>query len=210
MPGRTSKQCRERWNNYLDPTLLHTPFSAEEDQILLKLQAENGNKWAHIARSLPGRTENAVKLRFNHLTKTPNPTKSPLPILSNGHSSSMNPSLHHSYLPPSAIMASNNLVNMMSNTTIPNPTIIPSSHMTRTSKFLFLIPFSKPFNCPFLVVEDSYETMANKRPRVNSDVYMGVDCNLSGMTTASSSSISFDATLNHAAMPALVTGSDEL
>lgn len=69
MPGRTSKQCRERWINYLNPTLIHSPFTDEEDRILVKLQAELGNKWAEIARSLPGRTENAVKVRFNALTR---------------------------------------------------------------------------------------------------------------------------------------------
>ena len=69
MPGRTSKQCRERWNNYLDPTLIHTPFTDDEDEVLLKLQAEFGNKWALISRQIPGRTENAVKLRYHALQK---------------------------------------------------------------------------------------------------------------------------------------------
>ncbi len=69
MPGRTSKQCRERWNNYLDPTLIHTPFTEEEDELLVRLQSEHGNKWAQISRHMPGRTENAVKLRYNSLKK---------------------------------------------------------------------------------------------------------------------------------------------
>lgn len=69
MPGRTSKQCRERWINYLDPTLKHAPFSEEEDAILLSLQSEHGNKWSLIAKSLPGRTENAAKQRFYILIK---------------------------------------------------------------------------------------------------------------------------------------------
>lgn len=65
MPGRTSKQCRERWNNYLNPTLVHSAFTPEEDDKLLELQGKLGNKWAHIARALPGRTENVVKVRYN-------------------------------------------------------------------------------------------------------------------------------------------------
>lgn len=70
MPGRTAKQCRERWTNYLDPTLLKTPFTGAEDEKILLLQRLNGNKWALISRELPGRTENGVKLRFNYLKKT--------------------------------------------------------------------------------------------------------------------------------------------
>lgn len=69
MPGRTAKQCRERWCNYLDPDLARGPFTIQEDEILTELQGKLGNKWAAIARHLPGRTENAVKLRFNALVK---------------------------------------------------------------------------------------------------------------------------------------------
>ena len=69
MPGRTAKQCRERWSNYLDPALLKTPFTQEEDEKLIVLQRVNGNKWALISREMPGRTENSVKLRFNSLKK---------------------------------------------------------------------------------------------------------------------------------------------
>jgi len=69
MPGRTSKQCRERWANYLDPSLLKTPFTQAEDEAVLRLQSEFGNKWAYIARLIPGRTENSVKLRYHALVK---------------------------------------------------------------------------------------------------------------------------------------------
>lgn len=34
IPGRIGKQCRERWFNHLDPNLLKTPWTAEEDAIL--------------------------------------------------------------------------------------------------------------------------------------------------------------------------------
>ena len=63
MQGRTSKQCRERWAHHLDPSINRGPYSAEEDKTILELQAQMGNKWSEIARMMPGRTENAVKVR---------------------------------------------------------------------------------------------------------------------------------------------------
>jgi hypothetical protein len=69
VPGRTSKQCRERWCQHLDPSLLKTEFTIEEDSQLLLLHSKMGNKWAAIARELPGRTENNVKIRFKALMR---------------------------------------------------------------------------------------------------------------------------------------------
>ncbi|CAG9464459.1 unnamed protein product [Pedinophyceae sp. YPF-701] len=59
---RSDRQCRQRWTNNLDTSLRRTPFSPEEDEIILAEQARHGNKWAQIARALPpGRTGNQVK-----------------------------------------------------------------------------------------------------------------------------------------------------
>ncbi|XP_059633886.1 transcription factor DUO1 [Cornus florida] len=59
---RTGKSCRLRWVNKLRPNLKNgVKFSAEEERIVIELQAEFGNKWARIATYLPGRTDNDVK-----------------------------------------------------------------------------------------------------------------------------------------------------
>ena len=65
--GRNTKQCRERWCNYLDPTLKRGKWTAEEDAIIMAMQKKVGNKWAAITKELPGRTDNQVKIRFNSL-----------------------------------------------------------------------------------------------------------------------------------------------
>lgn len=37
-PGRTAKQCRERWCHHLDPSVNHGNWTMEEDQQLKALQ----------------------------------------------------------------------------------------------------------------------------------------------------------------------------
>ncbi|CAH0479276.1 unnamed protein product [Peronospora belbahrii] len=67
IPGRTAKQCRERWRNRLDPTINKAPFTEEEDAVIQQSYEKYGNRWTQIAELLPGRTEDAVKLRWKAL-----------------------------------------------------------------------------------------------------------------------------------------------
>lgn len=66
---RIGKNCRERWNNHLNPEINKGEWSYEEDLNLLVSYKKYGRKWSSISKILKGRTENAVKNRWNVLVK---------------------------------------------------------------------------------------------------------------------------------------------
>jgi hypothetical protein len=65
---RCARQCRERYRNYLDPSLRRDPWSEDEDRLLFEKFSEIGPKWSLIERFFKGRSEANIKNRWAQLT----------------------------------------------------------------------------------------------------------------------------------------------
>lgn len=67
IPGKNGRQCRERYQHYLCPTVSHDPWTLEEDLLIIQLYKQYGPNWALIAQHFNGcRTNNNIKNRFNN------------------------------------------------------------------------------------------------------------------------------------------------
>lgn len=67
--GRSTRQCRERYMNYLCPSVNNTPWTPQEDELLMEKRKELGSHWKAIADFFPNRTDINVKNRWLKLDR---------------------------------------------------------------------------------------------------------------------------------------------
>lgn len=64
MGNRNGRQCRERWNNYVNPVLRNDAWTPEEVNLLILKYKELGPRWNRIAKSFQNRSTNSVKNKW--------------------------------------------------------------------------------------------------------------------------------------------------
>ena len=69
METKNPRQCRERWRNYLSPSVKINNWTTNEDFILVQKFAEVGPHWKTIAKFLKGRSPNSIRNRWKLLLK---------------------------------------------------------------------------------------------------------------------------------------------
>lgn len=62
--NRTKRQCRERWLYHLNPKINSTPWTKEEDELLLRLHKEFGSNWTVMSKYFNRRPNCSLKNRF--------------------------------------------------------------------------------------------------------------------------------------------------
>lgn len=62
--GRSGKQCREHWNNSLNPEVKKGDWTSKEDLLIMHFYKKYEGSWKKMIPLFPKRTENSIKNRF--------------------------------------------------------------------------------------------------------------------------------------------------
>lgn len=73
-PGKTARQCREHYRFSLKPNINRTPYTMDDDTLLLKLYKKYGPRWVFFQTFFKDRTPDSIKNRCRVLTNY-RPTK---------------------------------------------------------------------------------------------------------------------------------------
>jgi hypothetical protein len=77
-PGRSSKQCRERWMNHLRPDVKKGNWTEAEDRAIVELQQTLGNRYVHSCRDPTSFVLNMENIQCTTQKQSLNP---PVPYL---------------------------------------------------------------------------------------------------------------------------------
>lgn len=61
---KKSKQCRQRWENQLNPLIIKKDLNLEQKKRIFILHKQNGSKWKKISENFEKRTDNFIKNHF--------------------------------------------------------------------------------------------------------------------------------------------------
>ncbi|XP_058731149.1 myb-related protein 330-like [Vicia villosa] len=188
--ARCGKSCRLRWINYLRPDLKRGNFTREEDELIIRLHNEVGNKWSQIAQQLKGRTDNEIKNYWNtHIKRklygrgVDPSTHKPLKPASASASAAAGGSTS-STTTASAIALPTNLIN--------KPAVIPVvpttsgssvSHKSLNTKSVFpVLSFNGGLNKKLVVTDSGYGGL-DKKLVVTDSGYGGVEDSVSNSSS---------------------------
>lgn len=66
--GMTKSQCSQRWNRCINPNILHSNWTREEEQKLINAVKQFGDKsWTRISKEISGRTDVQCRFRYHFL-----------------------------------------------------------------------------------------------------------------------------------------------
>ncbi|KAL0363780.1 UNVERIFIED_CONTAM: Transcription factor [Sesamum calycinum] len=153
---RCGKSCRLRWINYLRPDLKRGSFTEQEERTIIDVHRILGNRWAQIAKHLPGRTDNEVKNFWNSCIKKK--------LIAQGldpNTHNLLSSTHH----PASRPTSNSNSTKLINSSTPQHTFTLDTTTSSNSSTLLILPPSPVYN------DQQYPDSAHhhRMPAVNHD-----------------------------------------
>ena len=69
MGTKNWRQCKERWNQFLNPSINKDGWTEEEDDLLIRLHEKYGSKWSLMVSHFKGRPRLQIRNRYNLLMK---------------------------------------------------------------------------------------------------------------------------------------------
>ena len=69
MGTRNSRQCKDRWHQYLSPEANLAPWTQEEEELLKRLFEQYQGKWLEILKFFPKRSYNQIKNKWKTIER---------------------------------------------------------------------------------------------------------------------------------------------